>query len=223
MSYRRRPHTHSVAEGHSRKPPTNPLSGNRLQRLRALCPQIGVFGAAGGGVIIDGALDVGKLVPHLVETTHITGAAAATSAFSGTQVESYTRRDDAVLHDFQPVLTAAGDDDQWPELSFDKVGAPVVTARASRQMLYTVETFPAGTRFTTWMRLRRPSPLELAFWVDVLETFTAAACLGGRVAVGHGLVHVDVRPESALPDLVDWRFVLRSRRDDVLSALRTLT
>jgi len=51
-----------------------PLSGNRLQRLRELVPQIGVFGGAGGGTIINGALDVGKVVPHLSETVHITGS-----------------------------------------------------------------------------------------------------------------------------------------------------
>ena len=42
-----------------------PLSGRRLHTLRELIPQVGVFGCAAGGRIIDGCLQVGKVVPHL--------------------------------------------------------------------------------------------------------------------------------------------------------------
>ena len=50
-----------------------PLSGARLARLRQLVPQLGVFGGAGGGSIIDGSLIVHKVIPHVRETAHITG------------------------------------------------------------------------------------------------------------------------------------------------------
>lgn len=46
-----------------------------------------MFGAAGGGTIISGALDVGKVVPHLHETRHITGDQHAPSAFTATQLK----------------------------------------------------------------------------------------------------------------------------------------
>ena len=50
-----------------------PLCGRRLAELRALLPHLAVFGAATGGRIIDGCLQVGKVVPIVTETTHITG------------------------------------------------------------------------------------------------------------------------------------------------------
>jgi hypothetical protein len=197
-----------------------PLSGSRLARLRELVPQIGVFGAAGGGTIIDGALAVGKVVPHVVETNHITGARAELSAFSATQIETYTRQDDAGSHDFTAV--PAGE-----LLAFDDAGAPRPAPRAgaAQQMLFNVETFPIGTVFSTWLRLHRPTALELAFFLDVLATFARDPRLGGRGAIGHGQVRVDLSCSPA-PDtgaLPDWREVTAGRAGAVLDVLGTLT
>ena len=71
-----------------------PLSGQRLHDLRARIPHIGVFGCAAGGRIIDGCLQVGKVIPHLAETAHILTPAPTTalSAFSTAQIETYMRR-----------------------------------------------------------------------------------------------------------------------------------
>lgn len=198
-----------------------PLSGNRLQKLRNLVPQIGVFGAAGGGAIIDGALDVGKVVPCLAETSHITGVASTASAFTATQIEAYTRQDDSTAHDFSQVLPAT----QTPVLLFDQAGHPEPTAAAAgapQQMLFNIETFPAGTVFTTWLRLRRSTDLELAFFTDVLAAFTADARLGGRVGIGHGQVRVDLIPSPSPAPSTDWRKVTGERRTEILTALGTL-
>lgn len=199
-----------------------PLSGNRLQQLRELVPQIGVFGAAGGGTIINGALDVGKVVPHLSETSHITGATTARSAFTGTQLEAYTRQDDGDGHDFAGVITPAGED--GAELIFDDAGRPEPVLRGGNQMLFHIETFPAGTVFSTWLRLRRPSPLEMAFFLEVLQTFRTDGRLGGRVGIGHGQVRADLTADSTAPeeDLPDWRAVVDQHRAEILTALQGL-
>ncbi|MGF0118741.1 hypothetical protein ACQFYA_20810 [Promicromonospora sp. Marseille-Q5078] len=198
------------------KSSTEPLSGSRLQRVRALVPQLGVFGAAAGGTIIGGALDVGKVVPHLAETTRITGAPSKVSALDAVQLEAYTRQDEADAHDFAPVL------DSDATVTFDADGTPHAHP-GSNQMLFHIETFPAGTQFSTWLRLRRPSPLELAFATDVLDTFTTTGRLGGRVAIGHGQVHADLTPTPGLPaDLPDWRAHVRTHREDILTALKDL-
>lgn len=207
----------------------DPLSGSRLQTLRNLVPQIAVFGAAGGGTIIDGALDVGKVVPQVAETNHITGATASVSAFTATQLEAYTRQDDAGGHDFAGVLsdavsttTPAG-----AVLRFDDTGRPdPVAGGGSNQMLFNIETFPAGTVFTSWMRLRRPSDLELAFFTDVLRSFTDDGRLGGRINIGHGQVRVDLTPSStpaAAAPAADWRAFVQEHRADILTALQGLT
>lgn len=200
------------------KSSTEPLSGSRLQHVRNLVPHLGVFGAAAGGTIIGGALDVGKVVPHLAETTRITGVPTKMTAHNVVQLEAYTRQDDSDDHDFAPVATSDA------TLTIDEDGTPHVTG-GSNQMLFHIETFPAGTRFSTWLRLRRPSPLELAFTTDVLDTFATSGRLGGRIAIGHGQVHVDLTPTgAAIPaDLPDWRAHVHEHRADILQALKDLS
>ena len=187
------------------KTSSEPLSGARLRHLRELVPHLGVFGAAAGGRIIDGALQVGKAVPLVSETNRITGAHATRSAFEATQIETYTRQDDSLRHPFADLAAGDGPD------------------AGDQQMLYRLETFPAGTTFSTWLRLVRASELEHAFFCDVLAGFAHGSSLGGRAATGHGLVRVDL---SACPDhtpVVDWRSHLADRRDDALLALQALT
>lgn len=180
-----------------------PLSGSRLATLRRLVPQIGVFGAAGGGRIIEGSLQVGKVVPHLRETRHITGVNSTRSAFDAVQIETYTRVDDSLGHSFVAVDANA---DQDP---------------TSQQMLYRIETYPAGTTFSTWLSLTRPTDLELAFFADILDTFTASGALGGRKAIGLGRVRTDLTCTTELPD-IDWRSQVAAGRDQALAALEDL-
>ena len=202
-----------------------PLSGRRLLQLRRLVPQIGVFGCAASGRIVDGALQVGKLVPHLAETAHLLPPPAPDrlrSAFGATQLESYTRADGTDTHDFPATTTTALplDDDGQPDLitlsSADE---------ATRLMLYRVETFPAGTTFTGWLRLSRATDLEVAFFTDVLTTFAGHGRLGGRTATGHGQLAVDLRRTTVTgtPTPIDWRADVAEHRDAALTALQALT
>src|SRR5690606_11589541 len=193
------------------------LSGSRLATLRRLVPQIGVFGGAGGGTIISGALMVGKVVPHLADTVRITGVPSKVTRFTATQLEAYTRRDDSDLHDFADVVPVESD----ARLEFDEDGA--VRIVGGRQMQFVVETFPAGTTFSAWLTLNRPTDLELAFFVDVLAAYAAAGRLGGRGAIGHGLLRADLVPDHAPEGLPDWRAFVVEHRDEVLDALGTLT
>ena len=162
---------------------------------------------------------LGKVVPVLTETMHITGVPTQRSAFTATQLESYTRQSDTNAHDFVGVVPMATD----ASLAFDETGRPEPVVDAGGQMLFNIETFPAGTEFVTWLRLRRPTPLELAFFVDVLDRFRTDGYLGGRVAIGHGRVDVDLTCAPSLPDTVDWRAELVGRRDEILDALSLLT
>lgn len=201
-----------------------PLSGHRLQALRNLVPQIGVFGAAGGGTIIDGALDVGKVIPQVAETNHITGAAATASAFTATQLEGYTRQDDSDSHNFADVFApdGAGSTGTAIELLFDDTGRPEPSPRTHHQMRFHLETFPTGTVFTTWLRLRRPTDLEVAFFLDVLDAFTIEGRLGGRVGIGHGQVHVDLVPNDRTHPRTDWRAHVEDHRTEILTSLKSL-
>ncbi|ACZ32394.1 hypothetical protein Xcel_3395 (plasmid) [Xylanimonas cellulosilytica DSM 15894] len=192
-----------------------PLSGARLARLRELVPQLGVFGGAGGGTIISGALDVGKVIPHVAETARITGVDARVSAFEATQLEAYTRQDDDRQHDFAGVAATA-------HLTFSEDGKPAVVDAGGNQMRFHVETFPIGTTFSTWLRLRRPTDLETAFFTDVLAQFARDGRLGGRIAIGHGQVRADLHADPAPDTTVDWRAVVAEHRDEILVALESL-
>lgn len=177
-----------------------PLSGSRLATLRALIPPIGLFGAATTGRIIDGCLQVGKLVPHLTETVHITGAPATRSAFDTVQIEYYTQADPALDH-------AA------PSLVDDTSG--------TQPMRYGIETFPAGTRFDLRLQLHRPSLLEAAFFTDLITSYATNATIGGRLGIGHGRLHLDITPHPT-PPTMDWRAHLHHHRNDAIDALKAI-
>lgn len=188
-----------------------PLSGSRLARIRSLIPQLAVFGAAGGGTIISGALDVSKLVPHMTETDHLTGSQSRNGAFQLVQIEQYARQDDSRLHDFVGVV----------QPTFDASGAPVEVE--GNQMVFQLETLPAGTVFSGALWLRRPTELEIAFFRDVLETWQSDAVIGGRTAMGHGRVDVDISVVAGDPAVsVDWRAHVRAHRDEILELLNGL-
>ena len=200
-----------------------PVSGAQLGRLRMLVPQVAVFGGAGGGTIINGALDVGKVVPQVAETQPITGVASGMSSFTLTQLESYTRQDDGQAHDF-PAVAGGGQEVSQARLAFDEQGRPKPVVSGSAQMLFHIETFPAGTVFSTWLRLRRPTLIEVSFLSEVLEVFSRQGRLGGRVAVGHGQVRADLVPDrpvdaGALPD---WSAMVRAHRGEILELLACL-
>lgn len=201
-----------------------PLSGRRLKTLRQLVPQIGVFGGVGGGTIIEGCLKVGKVQPHLAETAHVTGVESDLSVFDATQLEQYARGDDTDAHSLLGPPRHHG-----IQLAAD--GQPdLVEAESdgdSSLMQYAIETFPAGTTFSTWLRLDRATELEVSFFTDVLDTFSRSGWLGGRSAVGHGQVRLALTSRllaGQSPSApVDWRDAVSGWRDEALEALEVLT
>lgn len=183
-----------------------PLTGRRRAAIRELVPLIGVFGCAAGSTIIDGALEVGKVVPHATETRHLTGVAPPGSVFDLVQLEEYSHTDDLTDHTGPHI---ARDDD----------------VDAGNQMRYAVETFPAGSTLSSYLRLTRASDHQIAFFTDVLRTFARFGQLGGRRAIGHGRCTVETSEElvtGSFDSDHDWRAVALDRRADVLDALASL-
>jgi hypothetical protein len=149
-------------------------------------------------------------MPHVAECAHLFPVSPpARPVAELTQLETYTRLDDADRHDFALPATPAG-----------TCGAPDTLL-----MTYRLETFPAGTRFRAWLRLTRATGLEIAFFADVLAAFAAAGRIGGRAAAGHGQITADLRAKPpGLPDpLPDWRAHLAARRAEAMTALSWLT
>lgn len=205
------------------KASSEPLSGRRLHDLRTLIPHIGVFGCAGGGRIVDGCLQVGKVVPHLAETAHIIASDdPKLAAFAATQIETYVRQDDTSAHAFADVTSSHRIPvDEAGEPRLEQLPADADVDDLAMLMVYRVETFPAGTKFSTWLRLDRASDLEVAFFTDVLTEFSRDGRLGGRAAIGHGRTRVDLSRTvlAGEPTQADWRTHLLTHRDDALAAL----
>jgi CRISPR type IV-associated protein Csf2 len=80
------------------------LAGQRLATLRSLVPQVGVFGCAAGGSVINGFLQVGKVVPLVSEFAHAVPvnlrSRCVHSHFDLLQVEAFARQDDTDTHVF---------------------------------------------------------------------------------------------------------------------------
>lgn len=163
------------------------LTGARLQELRALCPVVGVFGTAGGGRIIGGALQVGKMLPICEETRHLLPAHLAAgplpTMWDLTQIEYYSRFPN------DPARADVADEDE------DK----------PRLARYGVETFIAGTRFYTWCSLTWPTPAQEAFFAEVLADFVGDAHVGGMNRTGHGRLALDLVAPGKLTVDTAWR------------------
>lgn len=195
-----------------------PLTGGRLRDARHLVPPLALFGAATGGRAIEGSLQVGKLLPLLAETSHLTGVIEnVPDVFGATQLETYTRQDDAGTPQSAALMTS--------RVPLTDTGEPDHAAleATSSFALFRIETFPAGSRFTGWIKANHITAMQLAFLLDLLDRFTTHGRVGGRAGIGHGRLSTDLHCQSELPaQLPDWRAELTTHREDALTVLRSL-
>ena len=189
------------------------LTGARLATVRELIPLIGVFGTSAGGTIVDGCLQVGKVLPVVSELAaqipQQPGEPPRHSLYDLVQVENYTRQDDLDRHGF-----------------LDRCAAPEEEPTSeSRQKRFGVETLAAGTRLAGWMQLTWATPMEISFFSEVLQTFAARGRIGGRVAAGHGQISVTWHRQvlAGQDQPVQWRAMLSQRHTEALEALTWLT
>lgn len=173
-----------------------PLTGARLLRLRSACPVIGLFGAAGGGRIIDGCVLVGKLIPACRETAHLLPDWLASdplpTIWDLTQIEQYRK----APADPTPAGPASTSDGSAPPARFG------------------VETFIAGTRFHAWLAVEWPAPGERALLDEALAAYRASARVGGMARAGHGEIRLDLQQTTgAPPSNAGWRASVTAEPD----------
>lgn len=153
-----------------------PVTGGRLAQIRDLFPHIGVFGAAGGGRLIEGSLSVGKLIPICDQTVPFLPAVhvvdGTVDIFDLVQIEEYSRLPNRDL--------------------LDEAAVRGEETAAEGVFRFGVETFLTGTQFSTWWSLTNASEREHQFFAHVVNVFSEFAFVGGRSHVGHGRIHLNM-------------------------------
>lgn len=202
------------------------ITTSELRELRRLVPHVGLFGGAGGGRIIEGRVQIGKMTPICQETAHLLPAGAAgegelPSIWDLTQIEEFTRRDDAK----RPQLTEQALADNGDS----------VDREVAQQMRYGIQTLAAGARLHWWLAMSGVSDLEVAQLRATLGEWVRSGChIGGRSATGHGRLHTELpgwvehTPEltagaGGLPDNTSLAAHFEASREEALSALGAVT
>lgn len=168
----------------------SPITGGRVQEVRHVCPVIALFGASGGGRILDGALQVGKMVPVCDATISIipqgfTEGRNVPSLWDITQIEYFSKIPSVLEHRDNVI-------DNLPE-------EPLPPAR------FGVETFIAGAHFSTWISGDWLTESEMSLLVEVLQRYGQDARVGGYQRMGMGKIRLEWET-TPLPDsLPDWR------------------
>ena len=205
------PAAHLLTNGGRLAKSARPLTDEGERQLKALLPQVAVFGGAASGRILSGLLTVGKVLPEVAELAHILPRSPLTAplpAVLGVAEESFSH-----LSDHRPTIG------EPPQIDLDDDSSPLGR--------FGVETLPAGSRLQTWVRITNATDLQTAFLHDVLTTFAERGHLGGRTAAGHGRVIATLNAtvlRGQLPDPgTDWAAELAAHRDDAIAALTQLT
>jgi CRISPR type IV-associated protein Csf2 len=178
------------------------LGARQLAQVRDLVPVVSLFGGSGAGKIIEGRLQVGKLVPVCAETAHLMPDAVVgeqpRSIWELLQVEEFTRRDDAkrdqlhtAINGLDPAALPSGQS-VLLEIAEHQPAVEDAGDTPAQQMRYGVETLAAGTRLHWWVRLADVTDVECALFAAALGSWVAAgAHIGGRSATGHGRLKLD--------------------------------
>lgn len=205
------PAAHLLTNGGRLAKSAKPLTVEEERNLKALIPQIAVFGGAASNRIMSGLLTVGKVLPEISELAHILPRPPRNGGLPAV----FGLADDYFSHysDHRPAANLP----------------PITDHEEDSSTLgrFGVETLPAGIRLQTWARLTNATETQAAFLRDILNIFATQGHLGGRIAAGHGRVTATItaKPErGSLPkNTADWAAQLAAHRDDALSALAKLT
>lgn len=174
------------------------LDIGQARRLRSLIPLVGVFGGACGRQILEGKLQVGKWYPVCREMVSFLPEQyrdlpeAAISMYDMTDVQSFTRTDDAKSERWQAVLPAPQRTLlEAPKVKTAKDGTEIADKPGvAQQMRYSQEVLIAGTKFYCWLQLNDVTDLEYEAFASSLVEWSKAPFVGGQSRHGCGLVEL---------------------------------
>lgn len=155
-----------------------------FRKMKATIPLISLFGGAAGNAIMPGKIKIGKLIPISNETVHLLpekfSQEKTESIWEYCQEEMYTRKDDEKNDRLRRMLPGGSN-------------APAIKEKgAPQQMMYNVETLAAGTRFYWRLILEDVNDIEFEAFLSTLLEFSKRPYIGGKSAVGHGEVAINL-------------------------------
>lgn len=136
------------------------------REYRKHIPYISLFGGSIGTAVIEGRLEVGMLYPICKETSKYTGEESDKSCYELLQPIFYTHREER-----------------------EDLEDPTI------QMKYEVECLIPGTKLVTSIIVKTDNELELSVFGATIRRWLKMPMIGGKSAVGHGLVDVHIQPE----------------------------
>jgi CRISPR/Cas system CSM-associated protein Csm3 (group 7 of RAMP superfamily) len=205
------PAAHLLTNGGRLAKSASPFTDENERHLKALLPQIAVFGGAASGRIMSGLLAVGKVLPEVAELAHLLPRPPQSAVLPAVR----TLAEESFSH----LSDHRANTDQAPRTDIDEKTSPLGR--------FGVETLPAGTRLQTWVRITNATSHQAAFLRDVLDAFASHGHLGGRTAAGHGSITATLNAtvlRGQLPDdTADWQSELKTHRDAAIAALSKIT
>lgn len=181
------------------------LTGGRLVEVEKVCPVITIYGSAGGGRMLNGSLQVGKLVPICKETKHLLPNELSQS------VESDLSFWDLIQIEYNHKIVTNYSATQG------ELFAPAKGESPASPMRYATETFVAGTRFYFKVAMDWPTFTSLSLFAETLENFKIAGKIGGKHASGHGDISVAFRKQTPYPKIGYFRKRWRDEVGDKLT------
>ncbi|NKS72248.1 hypothetical protein GS531_04065, partial [Rhodococcus hoagii] len=168
------------------RPPRSP-DGPPARGAPPLNPVFSIFGAAAGGRISEGCLQVGKVLPHFAELAHLLPTSINRRHYPCSPARNSNDMHAWIIQNLGtfrpspgPTLSRdpeqpARDVDTYATDSDAVVDLDVVRNEptGSQLMTFRVETFPAGTQFSGWFTLVAPTPLEAAFFQDLIDDWAS--------------------------------------------------
>jgi hypothetical protein len=164
------------------------------RKLRANIPALSVFGSAIGNQMLEGKMKCGFGLPVCAELKGMLTVPVPDISIHELIADDFlTRRDD--LHGERK------EDDP------------------AHQMLVNIEVFAPGTDFVHQFALVDCSEIEAGVLGRAIELWKAAPYIGGKSAVGYGMVALDYK---AIPDPAPYTDFLSQKADDVKAAIEDI-
>lgn len=203
------------------------ISLEKARMLRQLLPSVSMWGAASGNHIMAGKWSCGFALPIAYETEELLGMAgrARVSVYDLTRTQEYTRFDDAKDVRKAGLMEEAVVQKTLASLEEKRVSGVASEPGASQQMRYRVETMIAGTVLAWQVVMRHATELEVMAWYAALATWGEHPTIGGKSAVGHGLVEltgdgVRINPqEVVVPSFAAYEAYLRAEAASIKALL----